>query len=411
MVHTRRAAQWVRMLALTAVGLLLSPEARADHVTLRNGDSLTGAVASVSKADLVVDTELAGRVTLTWSAVTRLASAASVRARLPAERTVEGALVMIEGRLSIQTSDSSTVLIDLATVRALEIATPAADRASWHAALNAGWDLSRGNATTSTISTNGTATRLGPHDKLGLFGSYLFSAVGSGTDSETTARSSRGGARYDHDVLGRAFGFGFVDIQNDPFQLLDLRTVGGGGAGLHVAKTERSQLNLVAGISFSRDAYIQTTTTTTGGTSTTTPPGQGGTPPGQGGTPPGKARRSGTPPSVVRTSLTRTVGEFLFGQDLTHQLSNTISVTEGLTYFTAVTDWQDYRVSFDLSLSAQLNSWLQWNLTIADRYLNIPPAGGAVQNDTFVSTGLGVTLGSGGASYTGADARPPASKR
>ena len=99
------------------------------------------------------------------------------------------------------------------------------------------------------------------------------------------------------------------------------------------------------------------------------------------------------------------------GQDATHQLSNTISITEGLNWFAAIGDWQDFRVSFDLSLSAQLSGWLQWNLTITDRFLNIPPAGGAVQNDTFVSTGLGITFGSGGGTYTGADTRPPAGKR
>lgn len=88
-------------------------------------------------------------------------------------------------------------------------------------------------------------------------------------------------------------------------------------------------------------------------------------------------------------------------------------MTEALTVFPATGDVQDYRVSFDLSLSAQLNGWLQWNVAVADRYLNIPPAGGAVQNDAFVSTGLGITFGHGDSgAYTGADGRraPPARK-
>jgi hypothetical protein len=328
---------------------------------------------------------------------------------------IDGVLAVAGGRVSVRRTDGTSVPIDLASARSLDIDKPPA--ANWHSSLNAGWNLSRGNAATSTLSTNGTTTRLGPRDKLGAFGSYLFSDVGSGTDAVTTARTVRGGARYDHDVLGRAFGFGFGDIENDPLQQLDLRTVVGGGAGIHVAKTDRSQLNLIAGVSFSHDAYTQAaSTTSSGGTTgspgqTGTPPGQGGTPPGQGGTPPGLARKSGTPPAVVRTSLTRTVGEFLVGQDLTHQLSDAISVSENVNYFAAIGDWQDYRLSFDFSLSAQLNGWLQWNLTVADRYLNIPPAGGAVQNDTFVSTGLGITFGNGGGSYTGADTRPPAGRK
>jgi hypothetical protein len=140
-----------------------------------------------------------------------------------------------------------------------------------------------------------------------------------------------------------------------------------------------------------------------------TPPGQGGTPPGQSGI---KPSRGGTPPTIVRTSLSRNVGEFLVGQDVTHQLSDTVNLSERFTVFPAFGDTQDYRVSFDLSLSAQLNGWLQWNFTGADRYLHIPPAGGAVQNDVFISTGLGITFGHGdGGGYTGSDSRRPATPR
>jgi len=197
-------------------------------------------------------------------------------------------------------------------------------------------------------------------------------------------------------------------VENDALQLLDLRTVVGGGVGVHALKTGATQFNLFAGASYARDSYAAAVTTTTTTTSPTsgppvTPPGQGGTPPGQSGI---KPTRGGTPPSVVRTALSRDVGEYLVGQDLTHQLSDKVGVTEGLAIFPAIGDVQDYRVSFDLSLWAQLNGWLQWNVSVADRYLHIPPAGGAVQNDLFISTGLGITFGrTSGGDYTGADGR------
>jgi hypothetical protein len=199
---------------------------------------------------------------------------------------------------------------------------------------------------------------------------------------------------------------GFFDAENDLLQLLDLRTVAGAGAGAHLFKSDMTQVNLFGGVSYARDNYTEVTTTDTSTTTTTTTgttpggpptttPGKGGTPPGQGGTPPGQTRvsRGGTPPDVVRTSLNRNVGEFLIGQDLTRQLSGNVGVSEALTVFPAVSDLADYRVSFDFTVWAQLNGWLQWNASVADRYLHIPPAGGAVQNDTFVWTGLGITFG------------------
>jgi hypothetical protein len=107
------------------------------------------------------------------------------------------------------------------------------------------------------------------------------------------------------------------------------------------------------------------------------------------------------------------VAEYLIGQDWGHQLSDSVSLTEALTMYPALEDFQDYRVSFDLSLSVQLNGWLQWNLSVADRYLNIPPSGGAIQNDTFISTGLGISWGRGSSgAYTGQSGqRPPPARK
>jgi hypothetical protein len=172
------------------------------------------------------------------------------------------------------------------------------------------------------------------------------------------------------------------------------------------------------GVSYARDAYVETTppasdTTTDGGSGGSggpplTPPGQRGTPPGQSGIRP---TRSGTPPAVVRTSLARSVSELVVGQDLTRQLSDAVSLTESLSVFPAIGDFEDYRLSFDVTLFAQVNAWLQWNLSVSDRYLHIPPAGGAVQNDVLVSTGLGVSVGrSNAAGFSGAD-RPDVRRR
>ncbi len=354
------------LVVLVLILVAFPAEARADHLVLKNGDMLTGTVTSMTATDLNIETELAGRLTLK--------------------------------RASIAALTSSQFSLD---------AAPPAPAPSWQGAINAGWDLSRGNAETATISTYGAATRLGPSDRLGLFGTYMFSNVGSGTDAVTTAKAVRGGTRYDHDLTRATFAFGFADAEHDPPQLLEVRTVVGGGAGVHLRKTPTSQFNLFAGVSYARDSYTEVTTSTT--TSPSTPPATGppATPPGQGGTPPGLARRGGTPPAVVRTELSRQLGELLVGEDWNQQLSGGVTASQSFRFFPAFSNAQDYRVSFDLSLSAQLNGWLQWNINLSDRYLNIPPAGGAVQNDLFLSTGLGVTFGSGGGgAYKGTDGPP-----
>lgn len=400
-MSTNRTVKWWATPLMVTLGCFAASDARADHVVLTNHDALTGAVASVSKTDVTLNTELAGRVAVKWSSVSTLTTVALLHVTLPTGQTIDGVPAVADGRFALRQANGATVPVDLDTVRGVELSA-AAHEATWQGALNAGVDLSRGNAETATVSTNGAATRLGRADRFGLFGTYMFSSVGSGTNAVTTARASRGGMRYDHDVLGRLYGFGFGDVENDPLQLLDLRLVGGGGAGAHVVKTDETQFNLFAGVSYASDSYATASSTTTKTTTTTTttpvtnPAGK---------VVPGPSRR-GSPPTVVRTSLSRQVGEWLVGQDFSRQLGDNVNLTEGLTLYPAVGDSHDYRVSFDLSLSAQINGWLQWNVSVADRYLNIPPAGGAVQNDTFISTGLGITFGNGAnGAYTGTDGR------
>src|SRR5216684_2486400 len=143
------------ILSLGCTVVLSAATASADQVVLNNGDRLTGRVTGRSATELTIDTELAGRVTVKMSAVSLVTPA-------PTD------------------------------------ATPDAPR--WHGTVNAGVDVGRGNTETSAISTNGAVTRLGPRDRFGVFGSHLSSVVGSGADSVTTARATRGGFRYDHDL-------------------------------------------------------------------------------------------------------------------------------------------------------------------------------------------------------------------
>lgn len=330
----------------------------ADRVTLVNGDVLTGTVTARTPVSISLDTALVGRVTIPVSTVRSISS--------------------------------------------VEDEAHAAASGPWRGAVSADAAVSRGNADTATLNVNVGVARSTRQQTIALFATSLASTVGIGSAEVTTARSNRGGIRMDRDVTGPLYGFGFFDAENDPLQLLDLRTVAGGGLGMHVARGDRGEANLFGGVSYARDAYsapVTTPTTTT--TSTNVTPGNSGSlPPGKGGAIPGRTR---TPPSVVNTTLSRSVGEWVVGHDAYAQLSDRVSLTERAALFPALAAPSDYRVSLDATIGAQLNGWLQWNATVADRYLRIPPAGGAVRNDLFVASGFGVTFGAAGGHYTGAD--------
>jgi putative salt-induced outer membrane protein YdiY len=404
----------VKRLGIVVAAIIMcgiSSRVWADEIFLKNGDKVTGRIDGLSKNELILATEMAGRVVIKWKAVASVRATTYVRSTFHDGLIVMGRLIVSEGSISIQQTNGTTAPIDLDALSAFDLII--AGNAAWRGVFTAGIELSRGNAQTLTVATNDVATRIGPHDRLGLFGTYLFSSVGIGANEVTTAHTARGGGRYDHDLVGALYVFELAEAETDALQLLDHRVVLGGGLGVHAFRTDMSQFNLFAGASFAADRYAQGTTTTTpvtgtGSTGTGTLPGQGGT---AGQSAPGQNKiqptPGGTPPAVVRTTLSRSVAEGLAGQDFFHQLSNSVGLAEALTFYTATTSTSDYRISFDLSLWAQLNGWLQWNLTIADRYLHIPPSGGALQNDAYLTTGLGITFGGGAnGAYRGADVRP-----
>jgi putative salt-induced outer membrane protein YdiY len=331
--------------------------ARADYLVLANGDSLTGRVVSESPTTFTVATQLLGQV------VVRRADIASLtRNAAPREEPSQ-----------------------------LSSRPP-----TWSGNVNSGLDVSHGNSPSSTIAANAAVTRIGTRDKLAVLGTSLVSTAGAGDEEVTTARALRGGVRYDHDLGARLFAFGFGEVEHDRLQLLDLRTVAGAGVGVHALRRDTAQINLTAGATVARDKYIEEVAVGPSLTPTT-PPLQTSQGQGRGlATAPGQTRsRNGSPPAVVRASLTRTVEEWTAGVDAWHAFNSAVSLTQRVAWFAATDQLSDYRVSFDLSLNTQLTRWLQWNLNVSDRYLNIPPAGGAVQNDAFVSTGLGVAFGGG----------------
>jgi hypothetical protein len=385
----------VKRLGLVIAAIIvcgISSRVMADQIFLKNGDKVTGRIDGVSRNEIIVATEMAGRVVIKWKTVASVTTTTFVRCTLHDGQVVVGKLIVSEGGVAIQLGNGTAAPVDLDRVSGFDLAT--AGDSVWRGVFTAGVELSRGNAETLTVATNNVATRIGPHDRLGLFGTYLFSSIGTGANEVTTAHTAGGGGRYDHDLVGAIYLFELAEAETDALQLLKYRVVLGGGLGVHVFKTGMSQFNLFGGVSYAADRYTQVTTPTT---TPATDTGSAGT----------SAPRGGPPPAVVRTTLSRDVAEILTGQDFFQQLSNSVGFSESLTFYTATTSTSDYRISFDLSLWAQLNGWLQWNLTAADRYLNIPPSGGAVQNDIYLTTGLGITFGGGpNGAYRGADVRP-----
>jgi hypothetical protein len=148
---------------------------------------------------------------------------------------------------SIEHSDSGLIVATSTGPATLEPAavtvlrTPA-DQKSYAASLHPGWDhawagattvslaLARGNSETATFGAGFTAARTTRTDKISLYANTLYSTNANAVPS-TSANTTNGGLRYDHNPNPKLFAFGTGDFATNALQDLNLRSIVGGGFG------------------------------------------------------------------------------------------------------------------------------------------------------------------------------------
>jgi putative salt-induced outer membrane protein len=336
--------------------LALPTFARADQVTLNNGDHLTGTIVKSDGKALSLHTDYAGDLSIKWDAVRGIESSAPLHVELGDGKTATGTVRSSDRQLQIATSNG-TVEAPVSSVKALrndaEQATyektihPGLLQA-WKSGINLGFALTRGNSETKNLSLGFLATRQTLNDKLGLYANSVYASNDApGAIPSTTANTAGGGLRYDHDISKRLFGFVQADFFSDALQGLNLRSVLGGGAGYHVIKNEETTLDFLGGLNYTHESY---------------------------------------------TTLSRNLPALTLGEEFTHKLGKSTLLNERLMLYPDLNSASDFRGTFDFGTVTKINKWLGWQNTISDVYVTNPPVGKR-QNDLILTTGLSVTFG------------------
>jgi hypothetical protein len=328
---------------------------RADQITLRNGDRVTGAIVKKEGGTLTVASPHFGTVSFPWDQVQTISTDIPAYVEAAGE-TVQATLNTTDGQVQItSTSGTRTLgLADVVTIRsnaeqdAYERMLDPNWMELWAGSANLGWAGTAGNARTQTLTFASTAARVTMGDRTSVYFNAVSASSLVGGVNSATARAVRGGWAYNRNISPRIFLNLFNDYEYDRFQSLDLRFVLGAGAGYHAVENERTRVDLLAGGSYNRERFS--------------------------------------------TPLTRNSAEFYWGDDLNHRLNSIVTLNQSYRMFNSLTDTPDFRVNFDFGANMRLAEWLTWNLTLSDRYLRNPVAG-RLRNDVLYSTGLGVTFG------------------
>jgi putative salt-induced outer membrane protein YdiY len=345
----------MKLLAAICLPMLMGNVVRADRIVMKNGDRVTGSIIKKTGNDLTIKTEKFGVVTTTWDQVESVKSDKPVNLVLQDGRTVQGTLATVDAKVEVVAKEKTVRVApaDIATIR------DAAEQQAYERKLHPGWGElwagtvavglagTSGNAKTLTFTTGVDAARVTNTDKTSLYFNIIKASAQVNGKSASTAQAVRGGLAYDHNVNPRLFVNVFNDYEYDRFQDLDLRFVLGGGLGFHAVKTERSRLDLLGGADFNRSSFS--------------------------------------------TPSTRKSAELYWGNEYSLKLNAATSLVQSFRMFNDLSNTGDYRMNFDIGASTKLSKWLNWNVSLSDRYLN-NPATGRKANDLLYTTGLGITF-------------------
>ena len=334
--------------------LIAALEASAHEITLKNGDKLSGIVISRDRDSVVLETQYAGRIKIAMEYIETI--------------DMERPLTNISGTGDkVVTAAVKPVTVEKSAAEAVQKTAakaepqgktppPTAFQApprlfgngplygiadGWEGNANIGFSYTSGNSRTSTLTSGIRASKAGANDKLTVYVRSLWNS-NRNASQRTTQNAVWGGFRYDRDFSAKMFSFGSWDFERDRPKKLNFRSVIGGGLGHHSIKSDRTELDLLAGLAWNRAWQI--------GSFTDTP-----------------------------ESLGATV--------LKHRLNERLKVQQTFTFYQDLTHVSKFRIIFDSSLSADITKRVGWYITIGDRFNNFP-IGTSQKNDFLLTTGI-----------------------
>ncbi|HET9400302.1 MAG TPA: DUF481 domain-containing protein, partial [Candidatus Acidoferrales bacterium] len=257
---------WIAILFLT-VGCPIAT--RADQVTLKNGDRISGTVVGSDGKTLDMKSEFAGEIKIQWDAIVKIESSQQLHVALKDGKTVVGTITSSDAGIVVATKDAGTVSAPRETVVAIRNDVAEAEyememhprlTQMWSGLLDLGFAATRGNSETSAFNLSGKAARVTSHSKIAAYGTAIYNRDSTSGVPTTTAHAIRGGIRGDLNVSPRIFVFGLSDFEYDQFQGLNLRNDTGGGLGYHVFKRKDTFLDANAGITYDQAYYVNSIT-------------------------------------------------------------------------------------------------------------------------------------------------------
>jgi putative salt-induced outer membrane protein YdiY len=363
----KKRMRTILLLLCACLVAVLAVPAKADTVTLKNGDHVTGTVTAADNKTVTVKTDFAGDVKINWSSVQEITASQTLFVMTSDKQTMSGTVSVSGADLVVHTKSNGDVHVALAKLTIIRSGDAQAAyektlhppfTSEWKGGVNAGFALARGNSQTTNLNFGGNANRKTLNDQITITSSIVYSKNDAPVGGGVTANEILGEARYDKNVLDDSL-FWFVDgnFTHNALQGLNLQGIYTAGFGWHLIHTPKTTFDVLGGINYTRASY------------------------------------SPVPGSTTTVNVNQNVAGGTIGENFKHQFGAATTITEDFNFYPNITDSGPYRYAFDAAVNSKINKWLGWQVSFSDRYVSDPPIEGTKSNDVVFSTGLTATFG------------------
>jgi hypothetical protein len=318
---------------------------KTDVVVLTNGDRYTGEIKSVEQDVLTLSTHAASTISLKWTHIASLTSSYDYRVEVTSGEHYFGSLAAPDkfGEVKIvgPAETHSVPMSDIFTVLPI-------DHGFWrklHGSVNFGFSYTQSNqAVQYSLSAD---SRYWTRKILGQV--QLNSNFNTQEDAESASQQSLS-ARLTRTLKERSGLFGVAQLQSNPAQGFDLRTIIGGGYDRFLMKRSNGYFIVSAGLVYDREL-------------------------------------------VTESSRVDNTAEALVGLQFADYSDDHPKRTITLSFYTFsnITESPRFRAQLNFSLSWTVFHNFNVSINLIDNYDSRPPTLDALKNDLSLNTSIGYT--------------------
>lgn len=234
---------------LTEWTVLLPHQASADEIVMDNGVHIKGTVTNMTDDLLSLTSDYSEPIKLKTNKISGITTDSLVEIQMKNGEVLKGTLnTDADGILVVeQVTGRGRVVIDLKNISSIN--PPPVKQ--WSGSVVAAGNYQTGNTDRSAFRLGAEAVRRSDNDSFSMRFQYDISEE----KNNLSSRSFYGSLKYDYFFTKKFYGYLGVELLNDKFKDLNLRTIVGPGVGYQIWDEPRKALALEAGLTYFSEDY------------------------------------------------------------------------------------------------------------------------------------------------------------